>query len=134
MEVDHLAAGVRQKADEAERLDRPQQRRHHYETVLAPDAVYIAEDGAVIAGKERVLRHFTHIFSATPPRQLEVADVVTGAKGDVAWARLRWTLKIGEEVRRGLGTTLFTRADASAPWKVVQIQNTPDGHGSAGHH
>ena len=104
----------------------------YYEASLAPEAVYIAEDGAVIAGKERVVRLFTRIFAATPPRQIAVSDVATGAKGDVAWARFKWTLTIGPEVRKGVATTLFTRA--AGAWQVAQIQNTPDGHAMAGGH
>jgi ketosteroid isomerase-like protein len=98
----------------------------YYEAALAPDVVYIAEDGAVMSGKERVLRLFGRIFSATPPRQLAVAAVTTGGKGEVAWARFKWTLTIGEETRKGVGTTLFVRS--ADRWQVVQIQNTPDGH------
>jgi len=98
----------------------------YYEAALAPDVVYIAEDGAVMSGKDRVLRLFGRIFSATPPRQLAVEAVTTGSKGDVAWARFKWTLTIGQETRKGVGTTLFVRG--ADRWQVVQIQNTPDGH------
>lgn len=98
----------------------------YYETALAPDAVYIAEDGAILAGKERVLRLFGRIFGATPPRQLAVEGVVTGSRGDVAWARFKWTLTIGTEVRKGVASTLFSRDGGQ--WQVMQIQNTPDGH------
>jgi ketosteroid isomerase-like protein len=101
----------------------------YYEAVLAPDAVYIAEDGAVIAGKERVLALFKRIFAATPARQLAVSDVATGTKGDAAWARFRWTLTVGAESRRGIATTLFGRS--SGGLQVLQIQNTPDGHTGA---
>src|SRR5947208_3667918 len=47
----------------------------YYERVLSPDAVYIAEDGAIFAGKERVLRVFSRIFGKTPVRQLPGALV-----------------------------------------------------------
>ena len=103
----------------------------YYEAVLAPDAVYVAEDGAVIAGKERVVALFKRIFAATPARQLAVSDVVSATKGDVAWARFRWTLTIGAEVRKGITTTLLGRE--SGGFKVLQIQSTPDAHGAAGH-
>jgi ketosteroid isomerase-like protein len=102
----------------------------YYEAVLAPEAVYIAEDGAIIAGKERVLRRFSHIFNATPPRQIAVEGVTTGGKGDVAWARFKWTLTFGEQTRKGVATTLFVRA--ADRWQVVQIQNTLDGHATPG--
>ena len=98
----------------------------YYEASLGPDAVYIAEDGAVIAGKDRVLRLFSHIFAATPKRQVVVSEVATGSKGDVAWARFKWTLTLGAETRKGVATTLFGRSGGG--WQVLQIQNTPDGH------
>jgi len=104
----------------------------YYETVLAPDAVYIAEDGAVIAGREKVLALFKRIFGATPARVLAVSDVATGAKGDAAWARFKWTLTVGGDVRHGVATTLFGRG-AGGGLQVLQIQNTPDGHHAGGH-
>jgi len=103
----------------------------YYQNFLTDGATYIAEDGAVIAGKDRVLRLFKRIFDSTPARQLAVVDVVTGSKGDIAWARFKWTLTVGTDVRKGVTTTIFTRHEGS--WQGVQIQNTPDGHGmSAG--
>src|SRR6185436_4622444 len=64
----------------------------YYEDTLAPDTVYIAEDGATFMGKQAVLRLFTRIFAKDPAPRLAVSDVVTGGKGDVAWARFKWTL------------------------------------------
>ena len=98
----------------------------YYETALAADAVYIADDGATFAGKQRVVGLFTRLFARTPPPQLAVSDVVTGAKGEVAWARFKWTLSGGAKARGGVGTTLFVREGGE--WRILQIQNTPDGH------
>jgi ketosteroid isomerase-like protein len=98
----------------------------YYEEALAPDAVYIAEDGATFVGKEKVLRLFSRIFGRTSPPRLATADVVTAGKGDAAWARFNWTLTSGEESRQGVSTVLFTRSGEA--WQVVQIQNTPAGH------
>jgi ketosteroid isomerase-like protein len=100
----------------------------YYEATLSPDAVYIADDGATFAGKERVLGLFGRLFAATPKRQMAVSDVITGGKGDVAWARFKWTITRGETSRKGVCSVLFIRAGTS--WQAVQIQNTPDGHGS----
>ena len=100
----------------------------YYEATLAPDAVYIADDGATFAGKERVLGLFGRLFAATPKRQMAVSDVITGGKGDVAWARFKWTITRGETSRKGVCSVLFIRAGSA--WQAVQIQNTPDGHGS----
>ena len=104
----------------------------YYEATLAPDAVYIADDGATFAGKERILGLFGRLFAATPKRQMAVSDVATGAKGDVAWARFKWTITRGETSRKGLCSVLFTRSGDG--WQAVQIQNTPDGHGAAEAH
>jgi ketosteroid isomerase-like protein len=101
----------------------------YYEDTLAPDAVYIAEDGAIFPGKEKVLRLFSRIFAKVPPPQLAVTDVVTGGKGDAAWARFKWTLTTGADSRQGVSSILFTRAGDA--WQVVQIQSTPAGHAMA---
>lgn len=98
----------------------------YYEEALAPDAVYIAEDGATFVGKEKVLRLFSRIFGRTSPPQLAIEDVVTGGKGDVAWARFKWTLTTGTESRQGVSSILFSRAGDA--WQVLQIQSTPAGH------
>jgi ketosteroid isomerase-like protein len=103
----------------------------YYETALAPEAVYIAEDGATIAGKDRVVRLFTRIFAGEPKRQLAVEGVSAAAKGEVGWARFKWTLTIGSQVRKGVGSTLFARSGDR--WQVVQIQNTLDGHAMGAH-
>jgi ketosteroid isomerase-like protein len=101
----------------------------YYEDNLAPDVVYIAEDGAVFAGKERVLRLFTRIFGRPQPPSLAVSEVVTAGKGEAAWARFKWTLTSGAESRHGVSSVLFTRA--GDVWQVVQIQSTPAGHAAA---
>ena len=101
----------------------------YYEDTLATDVVYIAEDGAVFVGKERVLRLFTRIFGRPTPPKLAVTDVVTGGKGEVGWARFKWTLTAGTESRPGVTSILFIRAGDA--WQVAQIQSTPSGHAMA---
>lgn len=98
----------------------------YYQASLAPDAVYIADDGATFAGKERVLGLFTRIFARTPKPQLAVTDIVTGGRGDVAWARFNWTLSGIEKARPGVATAVFVKAPTG--WQVVSIQNTAKGH------
>jgi ketosteroid isomerase-like protein len=101
----------------------------YYEGALSSDAVYIAEDGAVFVGKERVLRLFSRIFAMKPPRQLAITDLAAGTRGDVAWARFKWTLTAGPDSRQGVSSILFARAGDA--WQVLQIQNTPAGHAMA---
>jgi uncharacterized protein (TIGR02246 family) len=101
----------------------------YYETSLLPDAVFVADDGAVFAGKERVVKSFARVFGMTPARQIAVTDVVTGGKGDVAWARFKWTLTGPETSRPGVATTIFVR-EPGGPWKVASIHNTRAAHGA----
>jgi ketosteroid isomerase-like protein len=98
----------------------------YYQGSLAPDAVYIADDGAIFTGKERIVGLFTRIFARTPKPRLEATDVVTGGRGDVAWARFKWTLSDIEKARPGVATVVFVRAGSG--WQAVSIQNTLAGH------
>jgi len=98
----------------------------YYEANLSADAVYVADDGMTFAGKQRVVGLFTRLFARTPPPQLAVSDVVPTAKGDVAWVRYKWTLSGGAKARSGVGATVFARE--AGEWRIVLIQNTPDGH------
>ncbi len=98
----------------------------YYDATLAPDAVYIADDGAVFSGKERVMQLFTRIFGRPQKPQLEIGVVTTGGKGDTAWARFDWTLTGTEHARPGVATVIFERAGEA--WHVASIQNTPKGH------
>ena len=104
----------------------------YYEGALAPDAVYIADDGMTFTGKESVAALFGRLFAATPHRQMEIGEVTTGARDSVGWARFKWTITRGETSRKGICSILFTRAGDR--WQAVQIQNTPDGHGAPGGH
>jgi uncharacterized protein (TIGR02246 family) len=101
----------------------------YYETALLPDAVFVADDGAVFAGKERVVKSFARVFGMTPARQIAVSDVATGGKGDVAWARFKWTLTGPETSRPGVATTIFVR-EPGGPWKIASIHNTRSAHGA----
>jgi uncharacterized protein (TIGR02246 family) len=98
----------------------------YYQGALAPDAVYIADDGAVFAGKERIVGLFTRIFARTPKPQLAASNVATGGRGDVAWARFDWTLSGIERARPGVAIAVF--AKSATGWEVVSIQNTAKGH------
>ena len=97
-----------------------------YETTVAADAAYIADDGQVFAGKERFLGLFKRIFARTPRPRLEVANMTTGGRGDVGWARFDWTLSGIERARPGVATALFVREGGA--WKLVSLHNTPKGH------
>ena len=98
----------------------------YYEANLTADAVYVADDGATFVGKQKIVGLFTRLFAKTPPPQLAVSEVVSAAKGDVAWVRFKWALSGGAKARSGVGTTLFTREDGE--WRIALIQNTLDGH------
>ncbi len=100
----------------------------YYQSSLAPDAVYIADDGGTFVGRDRVVSLFTRVFGRTPKPRLEVSEVVTGGSGDFGWARFNWTLSDIEKARPGIATAIFTRS--AGKWQVVSIQNTPVGHPS----
>jgi ketosteroid isomerase-like protein len=101
----------------------------YYESALLPDAFFVADDGAIFAGKDRVLKQFTRVFGMTPVRQIAVSDVATGGKGDVAWARFKWTLTGPETSRAGVTTTTFVKG-AGGRWQIASIHNTRSGHGA----
>lgn len=98
-----------------------------YQATLAADATYIADDGGLFAGKDRVIGLFTRIFARDPKPHLDVTDVVTGGRGDVGWARFAWTLSGIEHARPGIATAVFVRERGA--WRLVSLQNTPRGHG-----
>jgi ketosteroid isomerase-like protein len=98
----------------------------YYESVLDPKSVYIAEDGAVISGRERVLRTFGRIFTADPPRRIEISDLTVDRRGDTGWATFRWTLTAGPDARQGVTSVLYVRGDAG--WRPMLIQNTLRAH------
>jgi ketosteroid isomerase-like protein len=98
----------------------------YYESVLDPKSVYIAEDGGVISGRERVLRTFGRIFTADPPRRIEIADLTVDRRGDTGWATFRWTLTAGPDVRQGVTSVLYVRGEGG--WRPMLIQNTLRAH------
>ena len=100
----------------------------YYEQALLPDAVLIADDGAVFAGKERLVKHFARVFGMTPAREIAVTDVTSGGRGDAAWARFKWTLTGPDASRAGVTTTLYLREGGA--WKVALVQNTRSAHGA----
>ncbi len=100
----------------------------YYQSVLDPKSVYIAEDGGVISGRERVLRTFGRIFTADPPRHIEISDVSIDRRGDTGWAVFRWALTAGSDTRQGVTSVLYVRGDGV--WHPMLIQNTLRGHGS----
>jgi ketosteroid isomerase-like protein len=98
----------------------------YYQSSLSPDVVYIADDGGLFVGKERVVGLFTRIFGRTPKPRLEVSEVVTGGSGDVAWARVHWTLSDIEKARPGIATVIFVKSGGK--WQTASIQNTKVAH------
>jgi ketosteroid isomerase-like protein len=100
----------------------------YYEATLEDGVVYVADDGAIFEGKDRVIGLLTRIFSSQPAPQLTIADLKSEARGDVAWVRFGWTRTKGADSRKGVATVIFTRESGS--WKVAEIQNTPSRHGA----
>jgi uncharacterized protein (TIGR02246 family) len=101
----------------------------YYQASLTPDAVYIMDNGLVLSGRENILALLNGFFSRTPKPQLVASDVVTGGRGDVAWARFKWTPSHIENSRPGMTTAIFVRGGAG--WQVVSIQLTRVGHATS---
>jgi len=98
----------------------------YFEAAVAPDAVYIMDNGLVLAGREYVLALLNGFFSRTPRPQLVASEIVTGGRGDVAWARFQWTPTHAEKLRPGIASAIFVRG--AAGWQVVSIQLTRVAH------
>jgi len=98
----------------------------YYEKALEPGTVYVAEDGALISGRDRVLRLFGRIFAADPPRKLEISDLTVSSRGVTGSALFRWTLSAGADVRRGVTSVLYAREGGA--WRPLLIQNTLSTH------
>ena len=101
----------------------------YYQASLTPDAVYIMDNGLVFSGRENILALLNGFFARTPKPRLATSDVVTGGRGDVAWARFKWTPSHIENGRPGVTTAIFVRGGAG--WEVVSIQNTRVGHATS---
>jgi len=98
----------------------------YYEAILDTQVTYIADDGAVFSGKDRVAGLFQRLFARPTPPRIEVTDVVTSGRGDTAWATFKWSLTAGDKSRPGVSTTLFHREGGQ--WKLLLVQNTVAGH------
>src|SRR5687768_1429604 len=98
----------------------------YFERSLAPEAEYIIENGVVLSGRENILALLNGFFARAAKPRLAVSDVITGGRGDFAWARFKWTVS-HSETSRALTTAIFVRGDDDR-WRVVSIQNTPFGH------
>ncbi|MBI2150120.1 MAG: nuclear transport factor 2 family protein [Acidobacteria bacterium] len=51
----------------------------YFEKMLAPDVVWLDDDGHAVAGKDRVLAFLRNQLGATPPRKLVVTNIRTGS-------------------------------------------------------
>src|SRR5262249_48619842 len=98
----------------------------YYQAALDPKSVYIAEDGGVMAGRDRVLRPSVRFFPSDPPRRTEIADLSVERRGDTGWATFRWTLTAGPDVRQGVTTVVYARSEGA--WRPMIIQNTLRAH------
>ncbi len=101
----------------------------YFEKMLAPDVVWLDDDGHAVAGKDRVLAFLRNQLGATPPRKLIVTNIRTGNTSDAAWASFAYVMEGGPGQRKGLNSTFYKKSGAD--WQIVLIHgaiNTP-GHG-----
>ena len=101
----------------------------YFEKMLAPDVVWLDDDGHAIAGKDRVLGFLRGQLTATPPRKLTIANVKTGSSNDAAWVSFAYTMDGGPGSRKGLNSTVYRKSGSD--WQIVLVHgaiNTPS-HG-----
>ncbi len=101
----------------------------YFEKMLAPDVVWLDDDGHAVAGKDRVLAFLRNQLGAAVPRKLMVTNIRTGNTSDAAWASFAYVMEGGPGQRKGLNSTFYRKSGAD--WQIVLVHgaiNTP-GHG-----
>ena len=101
----------------------------YFEKMLAPDVVWLDDDGHALSGKDRVLGFLRGQLSATPTRKLTITNVRTGSSIDAAWVSFAYTMDGGPGPRKGLNSTVYRKSGND--WQIVLVHgaiNTP-GHG-----
>lgn len=101
----------------------------YFQKMLAPDVVWLDDDGHAISGKDRVLGFLRGQLTATPARKLTITNVRTGSSSDAAWASFAYVMDGGPGPRKGLNSTVYRKSGND--WQIVLVHgaiNTP-GHG-----
>lgn len=97
----------------------------YFEKALAPDVIWLDEDGHVIAGKEKVLGFVTRKITATPPRTVTAANIKVSSSGEVAWASFSYTIEgEGRQIVKGMNSTVYKKSGSD--WQIVLVHGSVD--------
>ena len=98
----------------------------YFEKALAPDAVWLDEDGHAIAGKERVA---SFIARQVMGQKITTSNVKVYTSGAAAWSHFNYSVEgEGHEPIEGLGSAVFKKVGSD--WQIVMIHGA---HNVAGH-
>jgi len=89
----------------------------YFEKALAPEAVWLDEDGHAIAGKERVT---SFIARQVMGQKITTRKVKVYTSGDAAWSHFNSVIEgEGHEPIQGLGSAVFKKVGSD--WQIVMI-------------
>lgn len=100
----------------------------YFEKALAPEVVWLDEDGHAITGKDAVLSFIKRKFAATPAKKITATNIKTGNTSDAAWASFQYTVDAGAVQKKGLNSTVFKKAGND--WQIVLVHGAMN---AAGH-
>jgi len=101
----------------------------YFEKHLAPEAIWLDEDGHIISGRNSVLSFIKNQLSDPAPRKITATNIKFASSGDAAWAGFAYTINhAGKEVK-GLNSTVFKKVGND--WMIVLIHGAFD---APGHH
>ena len=90
-----------------------------FQKVVAPDAVWLDEDGHHMIATVWVNR----ILAATPPRMLSITNLRVGGWGDTGWAGFNYVMQ-GTNMVKGTNSILLKKTGND--WQVVLIHGAVD--------
>jgi ketosteroid isomerase-like protein len=91
----------------------------YFEKALAPEAVWLDEDGHAIAGKERVTGFISSRVMAEG-RKIVTSKVKVFTSGDAAWSHFNYAIESeGHPSIEGLGSAVFKKVGSD--WQIVMI-------------
>ncbi len=102
----------------------------YFDKHLAPEVVWLDEDGHVISGKNSVMGFLRNQLTDPTARKLVATNIKVGNTTDAAWASFAYTIDHqGKEQHKGLNSTFFKKAGND--WMIVLVHGAFD---APGHH
>jgi hypothetical protein len=84
--------------------------------MIAPDVVFMDDDGHTIKGKEIVGGLIQRRLTAPVPEKIAGGAITSNGTADVIWAGFPYTFDRGDIHRKGLMTMIFKKAGAD--WQI----------------